>query len=170
MGDGAERGNHVKAITLSLPTAQLAGRMRDRLDGSANKANQVIWTKGTRRLLVFVDSLKVRSVDGWLLAQLDAQTDQTGRQTLKFIFYAGRQHEGEGTHAAVVTHAATVQAAQIAEVWEHDLQRVLWDAVLDAIELSMSRAAAQAPNQPLTLEGYYADAQAFHVNILAGVS
>ena len=45
----------------------------------------------------------------------------------------GRQHEGEGTHAAVVTHAATVQAAQIAEVWEHDLQRVLWDAVLDAL-------------------------------------
>lgn len=143
--------------------------MRDRLNGSANNASQVIWTKGTQRLLVFIDSLKVRSVDGWLLTQLDAETDQTGRQILKFIFYAGRENEGDGTHAAVVTDAATVQATQIAEVWGRDLQRILWDAVLDAIELSMARAAGQVPNQPLMLEGYYVDARAFHVTILAGV-
>lgn len=156
------------ALSLSLSTAQLAARMRDRLDGGANGAASVIWTKNNQRLHLRLDSFKARTVDGWLLAQVDAETDQTGRETLQFVFFLGRKDDGDGTSAATTINAATVQGAQIAELWGRDLQRVLWDAVLDTIDLSLARAASQAGNQPVTLAGFFVDATSITVNVIAG--
>src|SRR5262245_14447954 len=127
------------AFELSFPTALLGRRMMERLRGSA-PSFQVVWQDHGRRLLVHADSLGARSVDGWLLVNLDVEADQTKRCTLQFVFYLGKKGESDNLHAACAINAPTPQAAYLADAWGRDLQRVLWDAVLDGVEACMARA------------------------------
>ena len=52
------------------------------------------------------------------------------------VFFLGSPQDGDGTSAAVRINAATREAATLAEVWGDDLQRVIRDAVLDAIQIA----------------------------------
>ena len=142
------------ALTLSIPISPLATRMRDRLGGSAARGPTIVWQQpGGQRLLVYINSLEARPVDGWLLCNLDAATDQTKRQRLQFVYFLGRRGEGDRQQAAATINAPTVQAAQLAATWGSELQRVLWDAVLDAVEACVHRASVQHDGKPITLQG-----------------
>lgn len=155
------------AFELSIATADLRRRMVDRLQGGT-LAPKVVWQSQGRRVLIHSDSLVARSLDGWLLVNLDVETDQTKRRTLQFVFYIGRKAEGDGVQAACTINAPTPEAAQLADAWGRDLQRVLWDAVLDAIETCVARAGTKAGTQPLTLHGFVSNAQSIIVTVLAG--
>jgi len=113
--------------------------MQARLLGTAT-GEAVVWQKDRHRLLIHTASLAVRSLDGWLLVNLEVEADQTKRQLLQFVFHVGRQGESDGTQAACTIHS-TSQAAPLLEPWGRDLQRVLWDAVLDAIESGVERVS-----------------------------
>jgi hypothetical protein len=155
------------AFELSIATADLRARMATRLRGGA-ATPKVVWQNQTRRVLVHTDSIAVRSLDGWLLVNLDLETDQTKKRTLQFVFYMGKREEGDSVHAACTINAPTPEAAQLADGWGRDLQRVLWDAVLDSVEACVARVAAQVGTQAVTLGGFFSNAQSIVVSVLAG--
>jgi hypothetical protein len=143
--------------------------MQDRLRGlSPTPSNTVLWQQQNNRVLIFVDSLKARLLTGWLLANLDLQSDETGRQTLQFVFYVGAAGQGDGLNAGATANASTPQASKLAEVWGVSIQRVLWDAVLDALEAFIAQAAAQNPGQAVAIQGFQANPNALAAVLLAG--
>jgi len=156
-------------LNVSLSGDQLARRMQDRLRGlNAAAPNTIVWQQNNNKILIFADSLAAKLLNGWLLCNLDLQCDQTGKQTLQFVFFLGSPADGDGVHAGCTINAATPQAGQIAQVWGAALQRVLWDAVLDALEVSCEQAAAQHPNTTLALQGFHVTAAGLQSAILTG--
>jgi hypothetical protein len=158
------------SLRISIPANELAGRMRERLRGAGGSPiPRVVWQRNEQRVVIHLDSLALRALDGWLVAGLDLQTDPTGRQTLQVVYHLGKDGEGDGLAAATTLNTATVAAAQLAERWGDDLHRVLWDAVLDAIEAALGRAGQQHPGEPLTLQGYGCANNQIFVDVLTGV-
>jgi len=156
-------------LNISVSADQLAQRMQDRLRG-LNSASPVtvLWIQQNSSILIHIDSLKLRVLTGWVLCSLDLECDATGRQTLQFVFYLGAPGLGDGLRAGSTINAATPQAAQMADVWGAAIQRVLWDAVLDALEAFLAQAASQNPGQPLAIEGFQAAPNVLSAAIIAG--
>lgn len=155
------------AFDVTIATAALAKRMQERLRGPATAGN-VVWQKDRQRLLIYPDSLIARTLEGWLLVNLNVETDQTKQQLLQFVFHVGKLDETDGHNAACTINAGTVPASQLVDPWGRDLQRVLWDAVLDAIEMSVTGVQQQIGGRAVTLGGFYADAKAIHVSVIPG--
>lgn len=156
----------VLALQFSIRTPELAERMRDRLsDPKAPASSSVVWERDSRRVLLEPESLTVRTVDGWLLCQLDAHSDATGTATLQFVFYLGTGEDGAGVQAAATINAADLESARLADMWGEDVQRVLWDGVLDAIEASLQQAAETDPGGRLILGGFHCDGDTIGVDV-----
>ncbi len=157
------------ALKLSTPASDLAVRMKERLRGNAiATARSVVWQRHDGdRILIDLTTLKLKVLDGWLLCSLDAQTDQTGRANLQIVFFLGRPQEADGLQAAVTINAATPAATQIAAVWGEDLQRVLWDVVLDVLEASVWQASIQQKDQPVTIQGFHCASDTLHAEVVA---
>ena len=157
------------AVTVSLAAADLGKRLQERLRGlSAAAGNTVLWQQNANRVLVHVDSLQSRLLNGWLLCNLDLQSDQTGRQTLQFIFFLGDDSNGNGISAGATINAPSAPAAQLAELWGATVQRVLWDAVLDTLEAMLDQTAARFSGQPVALGGFQASQNGLSAVVLAG--
>ncbi len=108
----------MSAQRLSIPAADVSRRLRERLRGDPPATStRVVWQRDGASVLVNTDSLTARFLDGWLLCNLDLQTDQSGRQTLQFVYFLGRRDEGDGVQAACTINAPTAGAAQIAAAW-----------------------------------------------------
>lgn len=158
----------MESARLTIGREDLHSRIRQRLMGVSNTGRLVVWHSGSSRVLINGGSLQARLLRGWLLVSVELLTDQTGRATLEFVYFLGAPGEADGNTAASKINAATRQGAQLAEVFGDDLQRVIWDAVLDAIEVALRLARNKYNNQPLTLRGFQADPEGLHVDILAG--
>jgi hypothetical protein len=160
------------SFRISISAPELAGRMRERLRGAGvgRPLPQVAWRRDQQQVLLHLDSLVLRALDGWLVAGLDMQTDPTGRQTLQLIYHLGKDNQGDGLAAAATINTATVAAAQLAERWGADLHRVLWDAILDTLEAAIYHAGQQRPGQALTLQGYGCTNDQMFVDVLTGAS
>ena len=157
------------ALRLSIPAAELGRRVKERLRGDPpNPSTRVVWQRDNESLLVNTDSVTVRLVDGWLLCNVDLQTDQTGRQTLQFVYFLGKAADSDGLQAACSINAPTPGASQLAAAWGGEVQRVLWDAVLDAIELMVYHAESVQRGAPVTLGGFHCTAEAIVVDVIAG--
>jgi hypothetical protein len=156
-------------LTVSLAAADLGKRIQDRLRGlTAGTAKTVLWQRQTDRVLVHVDSFRSRIVGGWLLCSLDLQADETGRQTLQFVFFLGGPDSG--LQAGATINAVSPQASQLAELWGKDIQRVIWDAVLDAIEAALARAATRQAGAAVTLQGFHATTDTFAADVIVGAT
>jgi hypothetical protein len=157
------------ALKLSIAASELAVRMRERLRGNAvATAPSVVWQRPDgQRLLIELTTLKLRIIDGWLLCDLGVQTDQTGRTNLQVVFFLGRRQEADGLQAAVTINAATAAATQVAAVWGDDIQRVLWDVVLDALEASVWQTSERHPDQKITVQGFHCTPNMFEAEVLA---
>lgn len=158
------------ALKITALASGLASRMRDRLRSSAaSPSTKVTWQRSDgQRLLIDLTSLKVRATDGWLLCSLDLQTDQTGKQNLQFVFFLGRPQEADGQRAAGTINAPGSAATRIAAVWGAEIQRVLWDVILDFLEAALWQAGAQQPNQRLTVQGFHCTEGNIHAEVIAG--
>jgi hypothetical protein len=156
------------AVTVSLAAADLGKRMQERLRGLTTAASPLLWQQGANKVLVHVDSLVPRFLNGWLVCNLDLQADATGRQTLQFVFFLGDDTAGNGLAAGASINAASAPAAQLAEVWGASVQRVLWDAVLDALEAFLAQTATRFPGLPVALGGFQASPNGLSAVVLAG--
>jgi hypothetical protein len=159
------------ALQVSISAGDLAARMKQRLSGLApNPTARIVWEDAGQRVLLHLDSLRARIVDGWLLCQLDLETDQTQRQALQFVYYLGVSGEGGGVQAASTINAASVAASQLADRWGAHVQRLLWDAVLDGIEASIRHVKEQQPGQRVQLQGFTGATNLLNVKVLAGIA
>jgi hypothetical protein len=159
----------VLSLGLSIATAELERRMRDRLaDVSESSPALIVWKRDGLQVAINLESLVVRTLDGWLLCELGLESDQTGAEMLQFVFFLGSKSERPGVQAASTVNAANLAAAQLADAWGDDLQRVMWDAVLDVIEAAVEHAAAANPGAQLTLRAFHCDDNAIGVDLLRG--
>jgi len=70
--------------------------------------------------------------------------------------------------AAATINAASVATSQLADRWGAQVQRVLWDAVLDGIETSIRHVKEQQPGQRVQLLGFTGATNLLNVKVLAG--
>ena len=158
----------MEAFQISIPTGELLKRMQQRLAGGATH-QKVVWQDSGQRVLLHLDSLRIRAVDGWLLCDLALECDPTKGQILQFVFFLGTG-DAAGLHASATINAATVPASQLADRWGPDVQRLLWDAILDGIEAGVQHAQENKPNLPITLQGFGCDKDVLQVQVLMGAS
>ncbi|MEZ6060148.1 MAG: hypothetical protein R3C19_07300 [Planctomycetaceae bacterium] len=119
-------------------------------------------------MLIHADRTQARLLDGWLVVGLLLETEQTGRRSLEIVYFLGTPNEADGISAAARINAADRETAMLAEVWGDDLQRVVWDAVQDAIQIALQTARRQFANEPLTLRGFTASPEGIDVSVVAG--
>jgi hypothetical protein len=145
-------------------TERIAFRLRA---GASATTRQVLWERDDRRLLLQLSSLLVSIKDGWLLVNLSVQTEPTGPRLLQFVFFLGSDGEGDGTQAGGTIHTDSREGAQLAQLWGDDLQRAIWDGVLDIVEGSLTLAERSHPGLPLDLLGFSCSAGQLNVDIQA---
>jgi hypothetical protein len=158
----------MRARSLTIAPADVQARIRQRLIGVGTTARHVVWQSGEQAVLIRSERVHARLIEGWLVVAIELETDQTGRQKLELVYRLGTPESGGGTGAAVKINAATPEATALAEVWGSDLQRVVWDAVLDAIEATLRTARRNEPRQPLMLRGFHVGREGFTVEIASG--
>lgn len=156
------------AVSLTIAAADVQARIRQRLAGLNPTARRVVWRSSSHAVFIYVDRTQARLLRGWLVVGLELETDQTGRHPLELVYFLGNAQDGDGTGAAVRINASTRDAAMLAEVWGDDLQRVVWDAVLDAIQVALQKARRDRPNEPLALRGFLATPEGLQVNVVMG--
>src|SRR5262245_54409035 len=135
------------SLSLTIGVSDVQARIRQRLLGLHPTARRAVWRSSSHALLIYVDRTQARVLRGWLVVGLELETDQTGRQPIELVFFLGAAQDGDGNGAAVRINAATREAAMLAEIWGDDLQRVVWDAVLDAIQVALQRARRDQPDE-----------------------
>lgn len=158
----------MESLSLTVRAGDLLARIQHRLAGLTPSARRVVWRSGAQAVLIYTDQIRARLLQGWLVVGLDLESDQTGRRSLELVYFLGAPQDGDGLGAAVRINAATREAAMLAEVWGDDLQRVIWDAVLDAIQIALQTTRRQRPNDALTLRGFLATPEGLQVNVVAG--
>lgn len=158
----------MNAFDISLAENDLKQRISDLLL-SPTGSRLAVWQGDTGSVLLHVETLQVRLLEGWMLVSLDLETDQTGQQTLQFIFCLGAANNGDDLNATATINAPTANAAVLADAWGSTLQRVLWDAVLDGVEAAVASVRAQAGTGTLLLTGFHSGAQQLVISIAAGL-
>ena len=156
------------SVSLTIAASAIQERIRQRLAALDPTALSVIWRTAAHSVLIHVDRIQVRVLEGWLVVGLELETDQTRKQSLEIVFCLGGDGDGDGTGGAARINASTREGTMLAEVWGDDLQRVIWDAVLDAIEVALQRARRDYPREPLTLRGFLAAPDGIQINVIAG--
>jgi len=156
------------SISLTIRTGDVLARIQQRLVGLNPNARRAVWRSGSNAVLIYTDNIRARLLRGWLVVGLDLETDQTGRCALELVYFLGAPKDGEGMGAAVRINAGTREATMLAEIWGDDLQRVIWDAVLDAIQIALQTARRERGTERLILQGFLATAEGLHVNVVTG--
>ena len=158
----------MRAHSGTISGAELESRIRQRLSGVDSDARHVVWQSGANTVLIRSDRVRTRLLDGWLLVSIELDTEQTGRRPLELVYRLGTKESGRGTAAAVKINAATAEATALAEIWGADLQRVVWDAVLDGIEAVLGAVRRKHPRDPLVLSGFHAGRTGLTVDVASG--
>jgi hypothetical protein len=156
----------MESLSLTIAASDVQARIRQRLVGLNPTARRAIWRSASQAVFIYADRALARFLRGWLVVGLELETNQTGRHTLELVFFLGSPQDGDGTGAAVRINAPTRDGAMLAELWGDDLQRVVWDAVLDAIQLAVQRA--RRPGEPLAIRGFLATPEGLQVNVVTG--
>lgn len=153
----------------STDSAEIVERMAFRLRAKAPvNSRLLIWERHGRRVLLHLTSLRVSIRIGWLLANLLVETEPTGRRLLQFVFYLGSDGDSDGTRAGATIHTDSREGAQLVQLWGEDLQRAVWDGVLDIVEGSLHLAESRHRGLPLSLLGFSCSGNQLHVDIQAG--
>jgi hypothetical protein len=134
----------VESRRLSIAADDLRQRVTFRLAAGRPNVSKIVWTDGGDELLIHLDSLKCAFADGWLVCELELEAGGPGRQKLQCVYFLGRTGDTDGTRAAATLKPIGAASEAIADRWGRNLQRVIWDAVLDAIEGAAAHAGAQA--------------------------
>lgn len=158
----------MEPVSLIIGAPDVQARIRQRLVGLNPVARRVVWRTPSHSVFIYADRTQARLMRGWLVVGLELETDQTGIHPVELVFFLGAAQDGDGVGAAVRINASTREGAMLAELWGDDLQRVIWDAVLDAIQIALQRVRREHPKEPLTLRGFLATPEGLQVNIVAG--
>jgi hypothetical protein len=143
----------VESRRLSIAADDVRQRVAFRLAAGRPNVSKIVWTDGGDELLIHVDALRCSFADGWLVCELELEAGAPGRQKLQCVFFLGRAGEADGARAACTLKPIGAASEAIADRWGRNLQRVIWDAVLDAIEGAAAHVSAQTKTA-MTLLGF----------------
>jgi hypothetical protein len=108
---------------------RLAGTTAADGSGATSSAPQkVIWVEQGDEVLVHLDSIAVRIMDGIVLVSVDLETDQTGRTPLVVSFSVGSGNDPAGLVA--VTEDFPRGNGLLASRWGRALQAAAWASLL----------------------------------------
>lgn len=158
----------MEATSLSVRADDVTDRIRRRVLGLEHDDGRVIWQRGPQSVLLVGELINARLLRGWLVVSIELITEQTDRVQLELVYFLGTDRDGDGDGAAVTINASTPEATALAEIWGTDLQRVVWDAVLDVIQGALARTAIERPEEPLTVRGFMVDPEALRIDVLVG--
>ncbi len=114
----------------AISPASLGESLRKNLSGAdGDSANQVVWADVGEEVLVHLDSLAIEVHPGLIVATLDLESDQTGRETMSVPFAVGDSRE-DGTMIAVTEELPTGHPG-LAARWGPSIQAALWAGILD---------------------------------------
>jgi hypothetical protein len=140
---------------LRISASDLLSRVRLRLlNGAAETAPSVIWTRSGSELLVHTSSLLLRLTDGWLVVDVELETLETGRSPVRCLFFLGRDQLGDGLKAAA--RIAPDVSPLLSSTWGESLQAAIWDGVQDVLQGALERAAQLWPGKTPVLSGFTA--------------
>jgi hypothetical protein len=105
--------------------------------------NQVIWVDSGDELLVHLDSIETRILDGLVIVSIDLESDQTGRTPMIVTFALGASTDPAGLVA--VTDEYPHGDGLLATRWGEAVQAALWAALLGLAQ----DHAAQRGESPL---------------------
>jgi hypothetical protein len=116
----------------AVSPASLVQSLRASLSGPAGadgvSPRRVVWTDVGEEVLVHLDSLAIEVGPGLIVASLDLESDQTGRETMRVPFAVGESREKGGMIA--LTEDLPTGHRGLAARWGSSLQAVLWEGVL----------------------------------------
>jgi hypothetical protein len=95
---------------------------------STELPNKVIWVDGGDEVLVHLDSMLTRILDGVVIVSLDLETDQTGRTPLVVLFAVGAADDPAGLVA--VTDEFPRGNGLLASRWGASVQAAAWAGLL----------------------------------------
>jgi hypothetical protein len=129
---------------------------------------RVIWVDAGDEVIVHLDSIQARALDGLLAVSIDLECDQTGRKTLVSVFATGKP--GDPAGLVCTTDELPRGNALLAGRWGAAVQSALWSSLLGlvndhareraleplgitaaagALQLVAGQPAALQPAQPL---------------------
>lgn len=109
-------------------STRLAGKPADGSTSLATTPTKVIWIDQGDEVLVHLDSMVVRIMDGIVLLSIDMETDQTGRTPMVVSFSVGGANDPAGLVA--VTDQFPRGNGLLASRWGRALQAAAWASVL----------------------------------------
>jgi hypothetical protein len=118
-----------EATLASILSVRLAGTPASGALPSAPPGGKVIWVDAGDEVMVHLDSLQTRMLDGTLLVSVDLETDQTGRSPLIAAF-ALTNDPNDPAGLVATTDEYPRGHGQLAARWGRTLQASLWAAVL----------------------------------------
>jgi hypothetical protein len=136
-GDTSRRPPPGHSVPSSFDTTTLAAAVGVRLAGTplpgttpvgATAPAEVVWVDGGSEVLVHLDSLQTRMLDGTLLVSLDLETDETGRSPVVVSFALGSPGDPAGLIA--VTDEVPDGDPLITARWGRAVQTAVWSSLL----------------------------------------
>jgi len=118
--------------------------------GSTNTRQPVVWRDAESELLVYPSQTRVKFAPGFVLVELTASSDQTGRAQLVFAYKIGAT-----PNEASLTAVAESQPrgdATLATRWAEPATRLLWFALLRCGQVLLERRRSP---EPLVVSGVY---------------
>ena len=107
---------------------RLAGTPADGTKPSEQAPSKAIWVEGGDEVLVHLDSIQTRILDGMLLVSVDLESDQTGRATMVVPLALGGANDPAGLVA--VTDQFPRGNGLLASRWGEALQAAVWATIL----------------------------------------
>jgi hypothetical protein len=84
----------------------------------------LVWTDGSERVLVHVDSLRIEQAGRWLYCDLDVEPVHARRRRVRFAFLAAVDRAGD-----TILAEAAIYGRRLSERCCHDIQQALKGAL-----------------------------------------
>jgi hypothetical protein len=144
------------ALRVRVSAEDLRARVRHRLlNGAPASAPAVVWTEDDAEVVVHVAGLDLRLTDGWLLVDVPLETRETGKISVRCVYFLGRDGRGDGLTASCTADPRAPQA--LVARWGDALLTAIWSGVQDVLEGAYQAATAAFPKDSPALVGYTAD-------------
>lgn len=150
------------AIDLSVPLDEVQAAVRERVLAGAASHDEVVWSRDGAELLVHARSLRLRATAGFLVAELAAESEQTGAVSVRMVLFLGTAAAGGGLSAAVSHDGAT--PAVLVDAWGEALRAAVWEGVLDVVE-GVAVTASRVAGVPLRVLGLTGGEDRVHIAV-----
>jgi len=115
------------ALTSAL-VPRLAGRPADGSPASGAPPSSIVWVDGSDEVVVHLDSLESRIVDGTLVVSLELESVETGRAPLIVVLALGSADDPAGLVAT--TNELPRGNTALAARWGNAVQTAVWSSLI----------------------------------------